>query len=130
MNITNFGKNLKYLRDKKGLKQSEMLDLIGFKQTTWNGYENQKSFPKFEDLVKISKYFDISETDLIHKNIEKEGFSIQEKPKVSFDVNLELLMMQKEKIARLEIELEEARETNQDKSKPSHTVATSVGSKS
>jgi len=65
-----FGENLKFLREKKGLKQSEMIDFVGVKQTTWNGYEKGNSFPKFEDLIKISKYFDISETDLIHNDLE------------------------------------------------------------
>jgi transcriptional regulator with XRE-family HTH domain len=65
-----FAENLKFLREKKGLKQSEMIDNVGFKQTTWNGYETGKSFPKFEDLLKISEYFDISESDLIHIDLK------------------------------------------------------------
>ena len=125
-----FGKNLAFLRGQKKLTLDKMSEMVGFGRSQWNNYENETSFPKFLDLIQISEYFKVSETELIHKNIEREGFSIQEKPKVSFDVNLELLIMQKEKIARLEVELQEAREANQDKSKSSHTVATSVGSKS
>ncbi|MFC4262436.1 helix-turn-helix domain-containing protein [Ferruginibacter yonginensis] len=68
-----FGKNLKYLRKKKGLTQSEILNGIGFKRTTWNMYENQKSFPKFEDLIKISKYFDVSLSQLVEFDLLEGG---------------------------------------------------------
>lgn len=64
-----FADNLKHLRKLKGLAQSEMHTDIGFTRTQWNGYENKKSFPKLEDFVKIAKYFDISETDLWHKDL-------------------------------------------------------------
>ncbi|WP_369688148.1 helix-turn-helix domain-containing protein [Flavobacterium psychrophilum] len=111
-----FGKNLAFLRGKEKLTLDKMSEMVGFGRSQWNNYEKETSFPKFLDLIQISEYFKISETDLIHKNLEIEGISIQEKHKVSFDINLELLMMQKEKIARLEIELQEAREANKDKS--------------
>lgn len=103
-----FGKNLKLLREKKGLKQSEMLDLVGFKQTTWNGYENEKSFPKFEDLIKISKFFDISETDLMHKNLEVDTYSTIPVIKIDnsqFDLQNKLIVMQEKEIERLEGEI-------------------------
>ena len=64
-----FGKNLRALRMSNDLTQSDIEPLLGFKQTTWNNYELNKSFPKFEDLVRISKYFGISESDLIHANL-------------------------------------------------------------
>lgn len=68
-----FGKNLCYLRELKGKKQAEMPDFIGIAQTTWNNYENQKSFPKLEEFVRISKHFDISETDMLHTDLSKEA---------------------------------------------------------
>lgn len=68
-----FGKNLKYLRKQKGLNQTEMPNSIGFKASTWSGYELEKSFPKFEDFLKICEYFDISETDLLHKDLSDGG---------------------------------------------------------
>lgn len=64
-------KNLKYLREKKGLKQIELPDTIGFAQSTWNNYEKGKSNPNLLDLIKISKYFDIPETALLHSDLSK-----------------------------------------------------------
>ncbi len=68
-----FGENLKTLRESKDLKQVEMYDCIGFTQTTWNNYEKEKSFPKFEDFIKISKYFDITLDNLVFSRVEKGG---------------------------------------------------------
>ena len=65
-----FPKNLQYLRGKLNLNQGEMSDSIGFKRSTWNGYENSKSVPNLSDFIKICEYFDISESDLIHSDLE------------------------------------------------------------
>ena len=67
-----FKDNLKYLRKKLGIKQSELADRAGFKQSQWSGYEIGNSYPKFIDLINISKFFNISETDLIHTNLSEE----------------------------------------------------------
>lgn len=64
-----FGNNLKYLRELEGLKQHEMHGAIGFKQSTWNGYEKETSSPNLKDLIEISDYFGIAESDLLHINI-------------------------------------------------------------
>lgn len=68
-----FGKNLEYLREKEGLKQLEMPNFIGIERTTWNGYEKQKSFPKLEEFIRICLKFSISETDMLHTDLSKEG---------------------------------------------------------
>lgn len=70
METTFFGENLRVLRENKQLKQHEMLEQIGFPQSTWNNYEKGKSFPNFKDLIKISQYFGVTESDLIHGKIQ------------------------------------------------------------
>ena len=75
MKKTSFGKNLEFLRKKAGLNQAQMADSIGFKRTTWAGYESNKSLPKVEDLMTISEYFGISESELLHIDISDVGFS-------------------------------------------------------
>lgn len=64
--MNHFAKNLRILREQKGLKQSDMQSEIGFPQSTWNNYERGKSKPAFDDLIKIAQYFDIAESDIIH----------------------------------------------------------------
>ena len=64
-----FRKNLSYLRSKKSMKLSVISKEIGFSASQWSNYEQGTSFPKFLDLIKIAKYFDVSETDLIHNDL-------------------------------------------------------------
>lgn len=75
-----FSNNLKFFRLKESLTQEKIASLIGFKRTTWTSYENGNSVPNFEDLIKLATYFDISETDLIHKDLT-EGNPIEKRGK-------------------------------------------------
>lgn len=75
-----FGSNLRWLRESRGLKQAEMLDLIEVKRSTWSGYEKNSSKPNFEDLLRIAEYFDISINDLIYSDLS----SVQNIKTVSF----------------------------------------------
>lgn len=78
--MLHFSTNLKFLRQQRNLIQADMLELLGFKPSTWNGYETGNSVPTFKDLLIISEYFDISETDLIHKDLT-EGNPIEKRGK-------------------------------------------------
>lgn len=66
-----FGENLRTLRKLKDMKLSEIADFTGFSQSQWNNWELGNAFPKFLDLVHISELFGISESDLIHSDLEK-----------------------------------------------------------
>ncbi len=63
--------NLRFIREKFGLKQSEMLNYIGFAQTTWNNYEKGVSKPKLDDLIQISNKFGISLDNLLKLDLAK-----------------------------------------------------------
>ena len=64
-----FAENLKHLRESRSLKQSDMFKEVGFNQTTWNNYERGVSFPKMSDLERISDYFKVLESDLLHTEL-------------------------------------------------------------
>jgi len=51
---------------------------LGFGRTTWNNYENGVSNPKLEDFIEISKLFGVSETDLLHFDLEMRGNLLNE----------------------------------------------------
>lgn len=70
-NVDYFAKNIKYLRLQKGLKQSEICAQIGFVQATWSEYEHGWSKPRFNDLLKIIAYFDITASELMEMDLEK-----------------------------------------------------------
>ena len=62
-------KNLKWLREQRGLKQTDLKAIIGFNSTTWNNYEKGVSKPGLDDMIKISKYFGFPESDILHKDL-------------------------------------------------------------
>lgn len=79
-----FGKNLRYLREKRGLVLAEIPDFIGFSSSQWNNWELGTSFPKFLDLMEISKIFEVPESTLIHYDVsnahlteKQEGENLQ-----------------------------------------------------
>ena len=117
-NIIYFGKNLNFLREKKGLTLQQIADILGFSRSQWNNYECNTSYPKFLDLVKISKYFDISESDLIHRNIKDDGITVpkiekQPTPKDLIELLEErryTIELQREKISFLEKKLEQKKQ--------------------
>ena len=55
-----FGSRLKDLREKKGLKQQELADILGIKNTAISNYELGISSPKEEIMFKIFEYFNVT----------------------------------------------------------------------
>ena len=55
-----FGDDIKRLRKNKGLKQQEIAELLGVKQNTYSDWENGKTDPSFENLVKLADLLDVS----------------------------------------------------------------------
>jgi transcriptional regulator with XRE-family HTH domain len=76
--VKHLAKNLKFLRLQKNLKQLDLRAVIGFKPTTWNNYESGVSKPGLDDLIKISKYFGYSETDILHTDLAKASVSVRQ----------------------------------------------------
>ncbi len=55
-----FGSRLKFLRERKRVKQHELADILGVKEATIRNYETGASSPKMETMIKIFKYFDVT----------------------------------------------------------------------
>jgi len=53
-------KNLKTLREKKGISQAALAEELGISQQAVNKYENKPTEPDIATLVKIANYFDTS----------------------------------------------------------------------
>ena len=58
-------KNLKELRNKKGISQQQLADVIGTSQQSINKYENHNIEPDIATLILLAKYFDTSVDYLI-----------------------------------------------------------------
>ncbi len=61
--------NLKYLREQRGLKQQDLADILGVKQSTVGNWEVGKREPEINMLVCIAEYFGITLDDLILKDL-------------------------------------------------------------
>lgn len=55
-----FPERLKQLRQKKGLTQQEIAELLGVKRNTYSDWENGKTEPNFETLLKLADLFEVS----------------------------------------------------------------------
>ena len=82
---------------------------LGFSASQWNNYELGFSFPKFLDLIKISNYFEVPESILIHTDIQSKPMDTteeSEKNKESIiSLQSKIIKMQEEKINELEIKI-------------------------
>lgn len=68
-----FAHNLRFLRELKDMNQAKTADSIGFNKTTWNNYETGKSKPNIDDLFTISKFFQVSISELLEYDLSKAG---------------------------------------------------------
>jgi transcriptional regulator with XRE-family HTH domain len=64
-----FGKNIKKIRTVKGLSQAAFAELFGLKRATLGAYEEHRSEPKIETIIKIANYFSIKIDTLLTNDI-------------------------------------------------------------
>lgn len=63
-----FGLHLKELRKNKGMTQKQVADLIGLKEPTIGGYENNLSMPPSKILMKLANVFGITIDSLLGRD--------------------------------------------------------------
>ncbi len=61
----NIGQNLKKIRKKTKLTQSDIAACFGKDRSTYTCWETGRSFPSFENLIKLAKIFNVSIDDII-----------------------------------------------------------------
>ena len=64
-NINNLGKNIRILREEKGLSRERFAELIGRCSRIIYEYEDGFKIPSLATLVKIAKVFEVSIDDLL-----------------------------------------------------------------
>jgi len=67
--MSNFAKNLKYLRKKKGHTQQSFSELLDIKRSNIGAYEEDRAVPKFSVLKTLVDYFGITLDELINEEI-------------------------------------------------------------
>jgi transcriptional regulator with XRE-family HTH domain len=69
-----FSGNIRFLRNKKGLSQAEMLAYLGFPRTTWSSYEHGVSQPDIDGILRIASFFGISVTELLEEDLTGKDY--------------------------------------------------------
>lgn len=64
-----FGKNIKKIRGVKGLSQQSFADLFGLKRGTLAAYEEGRSNPRLETVIKIASHFNIEMDELLKSEL-------------------------------------------------------------
>ena len=81
--------NIKTLREQRKITQQECADIFGVKLRAWQTYEQGVSEPKFNMLLKIADYFNVSLDYLLGREPVENPFENLIKP-VSDDKFIEL----------------------------------------
>ncbi len=61
----NLQKNLKRLRNKKGISQQRLAGKVRLKRSSYSGYENGYAEPNIRTLIKLADFFDVTVDELI-----------------------------------------------------------------
>ena len=63
-----FGDRLRELREDKGLRQEDVAALFGFGKSTVSQWENGKSEPEYDIVLKLADYFDVTTDYLLGRS--------------------------------------------------------------
>ncbi len=66
-----FAENLRFLRRRKGVTQSELSAHMNKAHTTIGNWEKKHSKPSIEELLELTRYFNVSVSDLLEKDLSK-----------------------------------------------------------
>lgn len=75
----NIGEQINNLRKKHGLSQDDFANLFNVSRQTVSNWENGKSYPDLEMIIKISDYFKISVDELLRNDVQSEEKLIMKK---------------------------------------------------
>jgi transcriptional regulator with XRE-family HTH domain len=67
--MTQIGKNIKKIRNVKGLSQQSFAELFDLTRGNISSYEESRAEPKIEVMIKIANFFGIPLADLIEKDL-------------------------------------------------------------
>ena len=70
-----FHKNLKRLRTRRKMSQEDMARYLGITRQGYSKYENEKSEPSFQMLMRIADLFEVSVDELIGYSSTNHGIS-------------------------------------------------------
>lgn len=81
-----FGKNIKKIRSVKNLSQQAFADLFGLKRATLGAYEEGRSEPKIETIIKVANHFSITIDNILTRDLTVNEL-LKFKSGVTTDIN-------------------------------------------
>jgi len=66
-----FGKNLRNLREKRGIERKSLAQIFDMPYNTLKNYENDEREPGHKFLVKVAQFFEVSTDFLLDNNIDE-----------------------------------------------------------
>jgi transcriptional regulator with XRE-family HTH domain len=111
-----FAQNFRFLREEKGISQTEMGDELGFSRASVDAYEDDRAMPPYPKLKTIADYFnlaieEITEEELWNSPLEKE---IQRVQKENEDIEEKIGEELRLHLKSLNIEIEDEGDVNQE----------------
>ena len=86
-----FSKNLKFIREKRGLSQNKLGELSNVNQTTIARWENEEMSPSLDNVYDVSLALNIPVADLTGKNLTDDNINNYDELENLFNVNKEFL---------------------------------------
>jgi len=68
--MSNFGKNIKYLRQSNGFSQQQFAGLFELSRASIGSYEEGRAEPKIETLIKIANHFHVTVDQLVRGKVD------------------------------------------------------------
>ena len=75
-----FSRNLRFLRKKANYRQDEISGLFKKQANTIGNWENEKSEPSLNELIKLGEYFKVSVQELLHTDMESQAMPLSSGP--------------------------------------------------
>lgn len=64
-----FSKNLKYLREKRGISKNKLGELVGVNQTTIGRWESKEITPSIDNVEEVAKVLKVDLPDILIKDL-------------------------------------------------------------
>lgn len=73
-----FSKNLKYLRENKGISKNKLSELVGVNQSTIGRWETNEITPSIDNVEEVAKVLNVALPDLLIKDLEFNNYVEEE----------------------------------------------------
>lgn len=102
--MSDFSRNLKYLREKYHLSQNRLATLAKVNQTTITRWENEEISPSLDNVIDIANVLNVSVADLTGRDLSKDESAIFDELELLFLKHKDILTEEDREYMRFIIE--------------------------